>query len=322
MEVEIFTDETYFKNFQYIGIMCLFVPTSHKKKFVNQLSNLRCPNSNWKWSFEDCEIKCNNNQHELNNSEVHFKNLNKASRNKINICEKWIDFLMNYNKNKDEDDDCIYFKILYLDLEKIDKTQFGDKADKNNMYNRFYRSMIIGARKFFFTDSYFVIKEFFHDNASDKEHHDKFPWHTPTKLDRSRDFNILKEEITFIDSNHKSYNDWIDKENAQIIQFVDLTLGSITEAIFRKDQNKKKIKMANEIFPLVKRLWKRPKNTKSSFNYYRKQDVSIFPRDKIQHQENLFHELTQIEGQYHRNIPIREIRDYKNENGPLDKYFS
>lgn len=323
MEVEIFTDETYFENFRYIGIACLFVPVNNKEKFINQLNNLRCYNSNWSWSFEDCENehKCSKKSHNLNNSEIHFKKLNKASHNKKVICKKWIEFFMNYNKNKTEDD-YIFLKILYLDLDKIDNSQFGDEKDKNNIYNRFYRSIIIGARKFFFTDEHFIIKEFFHDTAPDKECHGTFPWHTPTKLGKSRDYNILKEEITFIDSDHRNYESEEDKENSQLIQFVDLILGSITEAIFQKAKHKNKIHMANLIFPLVERLWKNPKNKNSHFNYFRKIDVSIFPLNKIRYQKDLFYELQRVEGQFHRKIPLREIRDYKNESGPLDKYFN
>jgi len=324
MEVEIFTDETYFENWRYIGIICLFVPTKYKEKFINELINFRCPNREWFWNYETCSNnnKCSKHNHDMNNSEIHFKELNKASHNKKVICENWLDFLMNYNQNKDSnDDDLIYFKILYLDLEKIDKSQFGVKSDNNNIYNRFYRSMVIGARKFFFTGQHFVIKEFFHDQASDKENHDLFPWHTPTKLNNSRDFNILNEEITFIDSNHKNYENIVDKQNSQLIQFADLILGSVTESIFHKAKNKNKIYFSNYIFDLVKRLWNAPKNRNSHYNYYRKMDISIFPRDKIMVQEDLFHELKQVEGQFHRRLSIRERRDYENESGPLDKYF-
>lgn len=325
MEVEIFTDETYFENWRYIGIICLFVPTKYKEKFVNELINLRCYNGNWSWCYDECfnKNKCSKRNHDMNNSEVHFKKLNKASYNKKVICKKWLDFLMEYNQNKNlNDEDVIYFKILYLDLEKIDKSQFGVTTDKNNIYNRFYRSMVIGARKYFFTDQYFVIKEFFHDNASDKENHDLFPWHTPTRLNNSRDFNILNEEISFIDSNHNNYDNPEDKINSQLIQFADLILGSITEAIFNKANNKNKIELSNYIFELVKRLWNNPKNPNSHFNYYRKMDVSIFPRDEIIVQEDLFNELKQVEGQFHRRYSIRERRDYQNESGPLDEYFN
>lgn len=325
MEVEIYTDETYFENWRYIGIICLFVPTKYKEKFVNELTNLRCPNRNWFWNYETCnnENKCSKQNHIMNNSEIHFNELNNASHNKKVICKNWLDFLMEYNQNKgSEDDDLIYFKILYLDLDKIDKSQFGVTSDKNNIYNRFYRSIVIGVRKFFFTDRFFRIREFFHDQASDKENHDLFPWYTPTRLSNSRDFDILNEEIIFIDSNHKTHKNIEYKKNSQLIQFSDLILGSVTEAIFHKATNKNKIYFSNYIFDLVKRLWYNPKNPNSHYNYYRKMDVSIFPRDKIMVQEDLFKELKQVEGQFHRRLSIRERRDYNNESGPLDKYFS
>ena len=110
--------------------------------------------------------------------------------------------------------------------------------------------------------------------------------------------------------------------NSQLIQFADLILGSVTEAIFHKADNKNKIELSNQIIELVKRFWTNPKNVNSQFNYYRKIDVSIFPKDKIMVQKDLFNELKHVERQFHRRLLIRERRDYESETGPLDKYFS
>lgn len=332
MEVEIYTDESYFQDKKtkkvYIGIGCLFVPTNFKEKMSKDLSNLRCLNgscSQWSWKIGKCNINdniCKEKWHNYNNCEIHYKKLsNSSSQASKKISKRWIEYLVNYNRKNLDTENLIYFKILYLDCSKLDMSEFGDEKTQNIIYNRFYRSMILGVRKYFFTGQYFSIKEFFHDKSDDKESDNIFPWHAPSKLEEMKDFNIQKEEISFIDSNHKEYSENQDKINSQFIQFIDLILGCSNQILFRLSNDKMKKELANDYYPLFKRLWEHPKNPNSSYNYYRKQDISIFPKDKIRDQEDLYHELTRLEGQYHRNIKIREIRQ-ENESGPLDRYFS
>ena len=49
MEIEIFTDETFIvdkkTNTEYLGIGCLFVPTSFKKEFVDEIGRASCRES-------------------------------------------------------------------------------------------------------------------------------------------------------------------------------------------------------------------------------------------------------------------------------------
>ena len=59
------------------------------------------------------------------------------------ISTSWINFLVYHNKNC-LNDEKIYFNILYLDLEKLDKTFIGGDITGNNIYNRFYETAITG----------------------------------------------------------------------------------------------------------------------------------------------------------------------------------
>ena len=60
MELEIFSDETNIEDKngkEYLGIACLFVPTSYKTTLSNKLSKLRCLHNEptkWSWNYKDC----------------------------------------------------------------------------------------------------------------------------------------------------------------------------------------------------------------------------------------------------------------------------
>lgn len=296
MEIEIFTDETFIvdkkTNTEYLGIGCLFVPTSFKKEFVDKLLELRCMNENsdtWHWDFKNClnsKAKlCKEKWHKLNNKEIHYKELREKSPHHLKeISKRWIKFLLQHNQNYSDKNKLIYFKILYIDLKKLDKTFFGNEETDNIVYNRFYRMVILGAKNFFFKDEKFIIKEFFHDKSSEKELSNIFPWNTPNKLDKIEDVDIQKDTITFIDSNHNNYAYEKFKKNAQFIQFIDLILGCINQILFQPAKAKIKNEISNIYYPLFKKIWEEPNNKNSHLNFYRKQDVSIFPKEKMYYQ--------------------------------------
>lgn len=81
-EVEIYVDEQFDKNFVCTG--CLFVSVDKKEVLVKTLSNMRCldtVNKDWYWNFNECPRKrvCNKYWHKLNNVEIHYTELGRAS---------------------------------------------------------------------------------------------------------------------------------------------------------------------------------------------------------------------------------------------------
>lgn len=324
MEIEIYADETKFTSSDgkhYMGIGCLFVPISKKIKLAEELSNLRCLNDDsdgkWEWNFNDCKIQCKEHYHKLNNTELHHTDLiHSASNPKKKISVRWLNFLMDNNHKNRE---LIYFKILYLDLDLLDNDFFDN--DEINAYNRFFRTVVKGSLNYFWKDSFISIKNIFHDYADNKRVHDYFPWHLPYKLNKLNSrFSFENENITFLDSNHKKNEDDLIYE-ANLIQFIDLILGAVTQILFRPSKDSVKIEIDNTIFPLVKRLIKAPKNKNSSYHYYRKQDVSIFPKEKIVKINDLFNNQIKMDGEFHRDIVIKEPMESDINQSSLDKWF-
>ena len=316
MELEIFSDETYVLKKKYVGIGCLFVPTSYRYKLAKKLLSYRCLNhqniNKWKIDQKSCKLyknnKCKLAHHKYNDCEIHYADFRKGMSNSLRqISTKWIEFLVNNNKNS-SDDEKIYFNILFLDLDNLDSKFFGDDITGNNKYNRFYKTAITGPLKYFFKkDNPITIKEIFHDNADDKKTHDYFYWHTPYILNEKRNITVQKDTITFIDSNHKKYNP-LDENyiNATLIQFIDLILGCTSHAIFKESKDMEKMKLYEIYYPLISRLWNKPKNKNSKFNYFRSQQVSIFPKDKLTHTTDLWRNTMPSPGKFHRDIKLIE----------------
>lgn len=285
IELEIFSDETYIFNKKYVGIGCLFVPKDSRFNLANKLISSRCLNNenpdNWIVKQDNCKIfkrnKCEKQHHKYNDCEIHYKDFRKGmSYSQNEITNRWIDILLDKNRQNKENEK-IYFNILYLDMEKLDESFFGEDKTGNNVYNRFYKTTILGPLKSFFgKTNNITIKEIFHDNSDDKQSHKYFPWHTPVTLNYEKNIKVNKELITFIDSDHKKYKP-LDPNfiNSHFIQFIDLILGSISYAIFKVSNDKEKMCLYEKYYPLIKRLWDRPNNRNSSFNYYKSQQVSI-----------------------------------------------
>ena len=325
MEFEIFSDETHItdKNGKkYLGIRCLFIPVSYKHTLSKKLSDLRCLNEDfrtWTWNYDECKHPCKEKYHNLNNFEIHSTEIeNNMSKSKLKIYERWIKFVVNHNKYKEDKDKLLYFSILYLDLDKLDFDKFGVNKDTTNIYNRFFRTVILSAKSFYFKDIDFTIKNIFHDIADEKQVHDYFDWHTLYYLKNKR-INIKTDKIEFINSNHKYYGNFEQKENAQFIQLIDLILGCSNQILFETSKNRNKIKIASDFYPLFKRLWNKPYNFNSSFNYVRSQQVSIFPKTSIKSQIDFEGSYKDV-NQFHNDLEITDPESLI-EQSSLDNWF-
>lgn len=314
MEFEIFADETHFKDNngdEFLGIGCLFIPTENKYHLIKKLTNLRCLNEEskrWSWDSSNCKHECK--YHTINNFEIHSRNIeNSTSKAKIKIYRKWINFIIKYNRYNERYDKKLYFNILYLDLNKLDFDVFGVDKDTTNIYNRFFRTVILSARSFYFQNHDFTIKEIFHDIADEKENHDYFDRHTIDYLSIDERINVKTNRIKFIDSNHRNHHNIENKGNANLIQLIDLILGCCNQILFRTSSIENKNKIAGDFYPLFKGMWSEPYNYKNYYNYVQSQQVQIFPKTVIKSQSDLDGELKYSSNQFHRDIEISDPRD-------------
>ena len=131
--------------------------------------------------------------------------------------------------------------------------------------------------------------------------------------------NVKTDKIEFISSNHRDYEDIEQKENAQLIQLIDLILGCSNQILFGASKNKNKVKIAADFYPLFKRLWRNPYNFNSSFNYFRSQQVSIFPMTSIKSQKDFDGSYKDV-NQFHNKLEITDPESLI-EQSSLDSWF-
>jgi len=180
----------------------------------------------------------------------------------------------------------VYFNVLGIDLTKLNLERFGENKGRDlNIYNRFFRTLVAGGAKFFFSEyKEIVIKNIYHDKGSQEEH-EYFPWYTPYKLNLNDDkIRVIGDQIIFIDSDHRNYPDsnGVDfRRESQLVQFIDLILGSIHCCLHASATRREKIELGLIIKPLLRRLMEKPKNKNSSYHYYKKQQIQFFPKRKI-----------------------------------------
>ncbi len=227
-EVEIYSDEIVTPNFICIG--GLFVPSSKKKTLITNLINQRClfeKSKQWIWKYSDCPFstECKPNWHIGNTSEIHHAEIRKsrASNSQIKIAKRWLKYLIEQNKQNKEQ---IYFNILYIDLNVLEMENFGKEKIHENIYNKFFRTVIhYGIKAFFGNFQKVIIKKVYHDKGS-MEFHKYFPYLNLLKLDEITAKNISVEDtsVHFLDSDHNYYikNEENLYQESHLIQYIDL----------------------------------------------------------------------------------------------------
>ena len=278
INVEIFVDEQYGED--YICIGSLIVPIEKKDRLVDSLLNERCPEDRkWTWNYADCPYStiCKEEWHRLNGVYIHYRELaNGDSIFKKLIYKKWLNFLIENNKYNKE---MVYFNLFYIDLNKLDRTYFGDGANISNIYNKFFRTSLHGSLKWFFPDKEIRISSVIHDRGSMEKH----PYFNKFNLNKLEEeargkIKILNRKVSYLHPNHQKHSSEKDMRDAQLLQFIDLIIATASQNIFNTSNDPFKKELAMIIRPLVERLLRNPKNINSSYNYFRKQQIIFFPK--------------------------------------------
>jgi len=243
------------------------------------LNQLRCIKHNtWYENEVDCPKQCG--YHSSNNTEIHYVNLHKSNA-RFRIAERWMKFIIDEGLSNNY----IYFSILGINLSNIDFDIFGGKKGSTyNIYNRFFRTALIGSFKYFFKQyDKLVINHIYHDIGGQQEHK-FFRWYTIKKLTSDiKKINFLTDSIEFIDSDHrKSF-----KSESSLIQLIDLILGATVINLHSHSKNKFKRDIGLKFQPLLKNILHRKQRNKRWYGkyykdkrVYRRCSVSFFPKNK------------------------------------------
>lgn len=264
INLNLFCDEAESQGWLYLGI--LIIPVDRENELIQDLLNCRCGNPAKNKIWGECVDICRH--HAKNNTHIHFKDIHKA-KDKFFIAQKWIEYLLT-------DREIIHFYILGLDINKIDLSQFGERKQQSNIYNRFFRTAILKSVKSYFHKwDTIVIDKIYHDNNRSLETHKHFPWH-PIFFISSNDekITIKAKDVTFIDSDHRLSG----SQYSHLIQFMDLVLGCAHNCLHHTSKDNDKEIIALQSLKLIQRIIDKPNNRNSQYNYVGRQKIEFFPK--------------------------------------------
>jgi len=285
LNLEIFSDEILTvrdncDNSKWMYFGTLFVNKERKDQLIQQLNNLRCIKSNnWHPDISTCEDRCG--YHDKNNTEIHYKELDESNA-RFRIAQNWIKFVRDERSPKT--DRLFYFNILGLNLSAMNLEMFGEGSNDLTIYNRFYRTTILGGLNYFFKGRKIIIHNIFHDRGS-QEFHQHIPWHAIHKIDLTNEnTSIIPESIQFIDSDHRESG----KEESHLIQLIDILLGTTYTCLHNPSVSVEKRNVGQLFRPVLLCLLDRKKTDYGPMSgiYYqskfrRTSQVSFFPKNKF-----------------------------------------
>lgn len=276
IKLKLFCDESASEGWLYFGI--LFVQELGESSFLHDLLNNRCSNSSRTKNWGECAPICSH--HSKNNTEVHFKEiLENSHSHKYDVASRWVDYFL-------QDVDNVYFYMLGIDLNNLDKTYFGDSRVEDNIYNRFFRTAILKAGKSFFNKyDNIVITDVIHDISDSKEKHKYFNWHPIFFINQNDSkVSVASPKITYVDSDHRK-----EKSHpmySHFIQFVDLILGCARLCLDNTSDDKLKRKLAFQSWTLIDRLLNKPGNINSEYKYVNRLKIEFFPKHNLRNYPN------------------------------------
>jgi len=287
LNLEIYSDEIFEvtdsrDNSKWVYIGVLFIPLNEKESCLQILKNCRCLKyGDWSDNEHECSHVCG--FHNKNNTEIHYKEIHKLDT-RFKIACRWVEYISSSACARSKK---FFFNILGINLTNLNLDQFGADSDRVlTIYNRFYRTALLGGLKYFFKNyETIVIHKIYHDDGSQKNH--KYcPWHSIYKINiQTEHITILDDEIEFIDSDHRKSN----KDESQFIQLVDILLGAVYSCLHSDLKRKYQKRKIGYLFkPTLETLLDRRKHESHSAmigsyyqsKYYRTYQVTFFPFEK------------------------------------------
>ncbi|MBU8920261.1 MAG: hypothetical protein KOO63_00215 [Bacteroidales bacterium] len=219
--------------------------------------------------------------------ELKFSGLNRSGRGeKVATGKKWASIVLDEAKQNG----ALYLKILGIDRHNLNENAFGENSSKSAtyaaMYNRFFRSQLIGGLKYYFgADHPIVVDEVVHDTEGNLENHEYFDWHSIMCAERDvENVSVKTNSIQFVDSDPKSLE--AHPVHTEFVQFADIILGAISHCVeCHNRRNEGMHEVAKVLLPLVERMSHNPRNRNSSYGYHRRYGISFFPKEKVSKSE-------------------------------------
>lgn len=197
-----------------------------------------------------------------------------------------------------------FFYLFGVNQSRVRYESFGGSIDDRNtfsaMYQRFFRTAVIGGLKYFCDKSYrpIVVDAVYHDSEGNLEEHPLFRWHTLRQAAMDEAFEVRCKEVEFVSSDHRDEPCEVLARvcASHILQYVDVILGAMSHCLDYGNPNPGKDGVARRVAPLLSRMVNCPLNKNSSYGHYKRYCVGFFPDTKglIYHRRTLLIEQPQL----------------------------
>jgi len=284
VELNIFCDEIWDekdkKGNSWICFATLFVPVESQQAFGKALLNCRCKEFG---DYARCQRECTRRKN--HDSVVTYKNLNAGQ--KADIAERWINFLYSNNENNSG---YIYLKIFGINISYLDSTYFGSCGREvyKNIYSRFFRSCIEGGIKFYFGKKAKVVVNTVYHHKGNQQNYQNFDCANINELIKSNRITFKNPTIIFLDENHRTERKFIFEKN--FIQFTDLILGSVFNAMHLRSNNENKLRISGKLVPLLKKMMEGKYGFRQSISFWPKRRLNSKIKKEVQTKLNGFSE--------------------------------
>lgn len=209
-----------------------------------------------------------------------FADLPRRGRGaRVRVATEWAQLVISEAQGNGD----LYFAMLGIDRHNLDYSAFGEGESSSGkyatVYNRFFRSVLIGGLKRFFSGySEIIVDEVIHDSEGNLQTHEYFDWHPIMYADRSVDkVTFRNDRIRFVSSRSGKPNS--DPLHTELIQFADIVIGSVSHCVeCHNEQNRGQHEVARPLLPLVERMSRNPANPNSRYNYSRRYSLAFFPK--------------------------------------------
>lgn len=215
--------------------------------------------------------------------ELKFSGLNPKTRGaKSDVARAWTEAVVADGRKPHYD---FRFRILGIDRDNLRFSEFGagdGPARKYaTVYNRFFRSQLIGGVKFFYPGGEeIVVDAIYHDSEGHLEAHDYFSWHSIARAEMDLENVVFQcERIDFVTSDPRHTE--AHPLHSELIQFTDVLLGAVSHCVECPNPRHIGQRIASEpLAPLVRRMLQAPQNIHSGYGYHRRFDLSYFPSSR------------------------------------------
>lgn len=189
--------------------------------------------------------------------QLHLADMKNEKGEKFETAQRWLDLGIEAMLHPDGP---FKFNILGVKLDRLGKTTFGIDEDKDRIpharvYTRFFRTVVTSGLQLWWLNSPITIIRTYHDSEGNLQNDPWFDGNLARRLGRDRFTSFEEQSVRLIRSDHRlESTETKTFRAAQMLQFVDLLLGTISNILHPNPNVKRrsaKYKLTERVLSVV-----------------------------------------------------------------------